>query len=76
MLQQVLRRLEKAFIGMWESGRGFPRFKKQGRMRSLLFPQLGVKPIQGIKSNFLVLVGSKCNYPDLYLMGLLQSKPK
>jgi putative transposase len=42
MLQQVLRRLEKAFIGMWESGRGFPRFKKQGRMRSLLFPQLGV----------------------------------
>lgn len=47
MLQQVLRRLEKAFIGMWESGRGFPRFKKQGRMRSLLFPQLGVNPIQG-----------------------------
>jgi len=47
MLQQVLRRLEKAFIGMWESGRGFPRFKKQGRMRSLLFPQLGINPIQG-----------------------------
>jgi len=47
MLQQVLRRLEKAFIGMWESGRGFPRFKKQGRMRSLLFPQLGVNPILG-----------------------------
>ncbi|MUL37579.1 RNA-guided endonuclease InsQ/TnpB family protein [Gloeocapsopsis dulcis] len=46
MLQQVLRRLEKAFIGMWESGRGFPRFKKLGRMRSLLFPQLGVNPIQ------------------------------
>src|SRR4028118_2247441 len=47
MLQQVLRRLEKAFIGMWESGRGFPRFKKQRRMRSLLFPQLGVNPIIG-----------------------------
>lgn len=47
MLQQVLRRVEKAFIGMWESGRGFPRFKKPGRMRSLLFPQLGVNPIQG-----------------------------
>ena len=47
MLQQVLRRLEKAFIGMWETGRGFPRFKKQGRMRSLLFPQLGVNPIKG-----------------------------
>jgi len=47
MLQQVLRRLEKAFIGMWETGRGFPRFKKQGRMRSVLFPQLGVNPIKG-----------------------------
>jgi len=47
MLQQVLRRMEKAFIGMWESGRGFPRFKKRGRMRSLLFPQLGVNPLKG-----------------------------
>lgn len=47
MLQQVLRGLEKAFIGMWESGRGFPRFKKQGRMRSLWFPQLGVNPLKG-----------------------------
>jgi len=34
---------------MWEAGRGFPRFKKQGRMRSLLFPQLGVNPTQGSK---------------------------
>ncbi len=47
MLQQVLRRLEKAFIGMWETGRGFPRFKKLLRMRSVLFPQLGVNPIRG-----------------------------
>ncbi|MEO1132482.1 MAG: transposase [Cyanobacteria bacterium J06639_1] len=47
MLQQVLRRLEKAFVSMWEQGRGFPRFKKQGRLRSLLFPQLGKTPIEG-----------------------------
>ena len=47
MLQQVLRRLEKAFMGMWEYGLGFPRFKKQGRMRSVLFPQLGVNPLKG-----------------------------
>jgi putative transposase len=47
MLQQVLRRLEKAFIGMWETGRGFPRFKKLLRMRSLLFTQLGVNPLKG-----------------------------
>jgi len=47
MLQQVLRRLEKAFVSMWEQGHGFPRFKKQGRMRSLLFSQLGVNPLKG-----------------------------
>lgn len=47
MLQQVLRRLEKAFVSMWEQGHGFPRFKKFGRMRSMLFPQLGKNPIQG-----------------------------
>ena len=47
MLQQVLRRLEKAFVSMWEQKHGFPRFKKPGRLRSLLFPQLGVNPLQG-----------------------------
>jgi len=38
VLQQVLKQLEKAFTSMWESGFGFPRFKKTGRMRSFLFP--------------------------------------
>lgn len=47
MLQQVLRRIEKAFISMWEQGRGFPRFKQLGRMRSLLFPQLSNNSVQG-----------------------------
>jgi putative transposase len=46
VLQQTLRRLEKAFVGMWEQGRGFPRFKKAGRMRSFLFPQLGKNPLK------------------------------
>jgi putative transposase len=30
---------------MWEQKHGFPRFKKTGRMRSFLFPQLGTNPI-------------------------------
>lgn len=47
VLQQVLQQLEKAFIGMWEQERGFPRFKKQGRMRSFLFPQFKESPIVG-----------------------------
>ncbi len=65
MLQQVLRRLEKAIIGMWESERGFPRFKKQGRMRSLLFPQLGVNPIQG----------NKVKLPGIGLVKMHRSRP-
>lgn len=32
---------------MWEQGHGFPRFKKVGRMRSFVFPQLAKQPIQG-----------------------------
>jgi len=48
VLQQILKRLEKAFVSMWEQGHGFPRFKKAGRMRSFVFPQLGKEPIQGM----------------------------
>jgi putative transposase len=44
-LQQTLRRLEKAFVSMWEQNHGFPRFKKPGRMRSFSFPQLGQDPL-------------------------------
>lgn len=47
VLQQTLRTLEASFVAMWERGHGFPRFKKKGRMRSFLFPQMGVNPIQG-----------------------------
>ncbi|NWF62367.1 MAG: transposase [Fischerella sp.] len=45
VLQQTLKRLEQAFVSMWERNHGFPRFKKQGRMRSFVFPQLGVNPL-------------------------------
>ena len=45
-LQQTLRRLEKAFVSMWEQNHGFPRFKKVGRMRSFSFPQLGKNPLE------------------------------
>ncbi|HEY9667911.1 MAG TPA: transposase [Coleofasciculaceae cyanobacterium] len=46
VLQQTLKRLEQAFVKMWEQGHGFPRFKKVGTMRSFVFPQMGVNPIQ------------------------------
>ena len=47
MLQQVLRRLEQAFVSRWEQKHGFPRFKQQKRLRSLLFAQLGKAPVVG-----------------------------
>ena len=46
VLQQTLRRLEKAFVSMWEQNHGFPRFKKAGTMRSFVFPQLGINSIK------------------------------
>jgi putative transposase len=57
VLQQTLRRLEKAFVSMWEQNHGFPRFKKQGALRSLSFPQLGTTFHQGNRLK-LPVIGS------------------
>ncbi|HEY9903484.1 MAG TPA: transposase [Candidatus Sericytochromatia bacterium] len=40
-LQQVLKKLEAAFVDMKRKGMGFPRFKNRYRMRSFVYPQLG-----------------------------------
>jgi putative transposase len=47
MLQQVLRKLETAFVDMKRKGMGFPRFKNQYRMRSFVFPQMLKNCLQG-----------------------------
>lgn len=44
-LQQNIKRLHKAIEGLRKHGRGFPRFKKVGGMRSFLFPQFKANPI-------------------------------
>ena len=46
VLQQTLKRLEQAFVSMWEKNFGFPRFKKPGAMRSFVFPQMGKSLLQ------------------------------
>ena len=46
VLQHTLKRLETAFVAMWERGHGYPRFKSTKRMRSFTYPQLGVKPLR------------------------------
>ena len=45
VLQQTLRRLERAWEDMQKKKCGFPRFKNKYRMRSFVFPQLGKNPI-------------------------------
>ena len=40
VLQQVLRRLETAFLDLQRKQMGFPRFKNRSRMRSFVFPQM------------------------------------
>jgi putative transposase len=45
VLQQVLRKLDPAFEDMKRKGHGFPRFKKFGKMRSFVYPQMLKDPL-------------------------------
>ena len=47
MLQDALKRLDKAFKLVKERGFGFPRFKKFGQYRSFVFPQFKSNPVTG-----------------------------
>jgi putative transposase len=65
VLQQVLRKLETAFIDMKRKGMGFPRFKNRYRMRSFVYPQLG-------KSQFLR--GNQIKLPQLGWLEYIKSR--
>ena len=47
VLQDALKRLDKAFKSRQERGFGFPRFKKKGQYRSFVFPQFKANPVMG-----------------------------
>ncbi|MEQ8969756.1 MAG: RNA-guided endonuclease TnpB family protein [Coleofasciculus sp. C1-SOL-03] len=47
VLQTTVRRLHDAWDFFQKRGYGFPRFKKYGQMKSVLFPQFKVNPITG-----------------------------
>ena len=47
VLQDALKRLDKAFKFMRERGNGFPRRKKYGQYRSFVFPQFKSNPVIG-----------------------------
>ncbi|WP_255515924.1 hypothetical protein [Microcoleus sp. CZ3-B4] len=67
VLQQTLKRLEKAFVIMWEQKHGFPHFKKKRKMRSFVFPKLGINPVPNQAVNLpkigLVKLASITSYP-------------
>jgi putative transposase len=65
VLQQVLRKLETAFLDMGRKGMGFPRFKNKYRMRSFVYPQLG-------KSQFLR--GNQIKLPQLGWLEYVKSR--
>jgi len=65
VLQQTLKRVETAFTNMWEGNFGFPRFKKRGRMRSLVFPQFKNNPV----------VSNKIKLPVIGVVALRKSRP-
>lgn len=65
VLQQVLRKLETAFLDMKRKGMGFPRFKNRYRMRSFVYPQLGKGEI---------LRGNQIKLPQLGWMEYIKSR--
>jgi putative transposase len=65
VLQQVLRKLETAFLDMKRKGMGFPRFKNRYRMRSFVYPQLGKGQL---------LRGSQIKLPQLGWMEYVKSR--
>nr|WP_315862637.1 transposase [Euhalothece natronophila] len=47
VLQQTIKQLHRAWDFFRERGYGFPRFKKFGQLKSILFPQFKENPITG-----------------------------
>ncbi len=45
VLQQAIKQLHRACVGFQVRGFGFPRFKKFGQFKSLLFPQFKKNPV-------------------------------
>jgi putative transposase len=65
VLQQVLRKLETAFLDMKRKGMGFPRFKNRYRMRSFVYPQMGRGQL---------LRGNQIKLPQLGWMEYIKSR--
>ena len=51
VLQTNIRRLHDAWDFFRDRGYGFPRYKKYGQMKSMLFPQFKTNPLTGLQIN-------------------------
>lgn len=48
VLQQAVKQLHRSWEGFQKLGHGFPKFKKYGQFKSLLFPQFKDNPVTGV----------------------------
>jgi len=47
VLQDALKRLDKAYKRFFRQKKGFPKFKKKGQWSSITYSQFGTKPVDG-----------------------------
>ena len=51
VLQQAIKQLHRSWEGFQKQGHGFPRFKKVGQFKSMLFPQFKACPLTRVHIN-------------------------
>ena len=72
VLQQAIKQLHRSWEGFQKQGHGFPRFKKFGSFKSLLFPQFKACPLNGALINLPKLGQIRVNLhrqiPDGFLV--------
>ncbi len=76
VLQTNIRRLHDAWDFFRERGYGFPRFKKYGQMKSILFPQFKTNPItEWQQSRRRAKLGGQVKLPKLGLVPINLHRP-
>ena len=63
VLQQTIKQLHRSWEGFQQQGHGFPRFKKFGQFKSLLFPQFKKSPFGVAQGK--PIVGTHLELPKL-----------
>nr|RNJ67781.1 MAG: transposase [Leptolyngbya sp. IPPAS B-1204] len=74
VLQTTIRRLHDTWEAFQKRGFGFPRFKKYGQFKSIVFPQFKDNPIRSRGTGF-ANNGFELNLPKLGEMPIRMSRP-